>query len=150
MREQPTGHGWNERLPPARAYKRQAGAVTPAVEQDRAAGGHTRRCIDLGDGRFARASVSLRVYRRTRRIRAYLRWSCGGKSEEKYICEVTHDSRRANLIQAWRQAHEQNLVMDWPLPPESRASSPAVRAVMRANRRRDTAPELALRPALQG
>ncbi|MEU2043282.1 very short patch repair endonuclease [Nocardia niwae] len=122
--------------------------MSPAVEQDRAAGGRDRRCVDLGDGRFARASVSLRVYRRTRRIRAYLRWSRDGKSEERYICEVTHDSRKDNLVQAWRRAREQNLVVDRPLPSDSSASSPSVRAVMRANRRRDTAPELALRRRL--
>ncbi|MFE3317552.1 very short patch repair endonuclease [Nocardia sp. NPDC059195] len=141
-------HRWNERLPSARAYKRMEGAVAPAVEQDRAAGGRNHRNVDLGDGRFARGSIYLRVYRRTRRIRAYLRWSRDGKSEERYICEVTHDSRKDNLIQAWREAHSQKLVGDRPLPPASTASSAAVRAVMRANRRRDTGPEMALRREL--
>nr|WP_281004922.1 very short patch repair endonuclease [Nocardia thailandica] len=37
---------------------------------------------------------------------------------------------------------------DRPPPSESSASSPAVRAVMRANRRRDTGPEMALRREL--
>lgn len=148
MRKRAPGRRWNERLPSARAYKRLEGAVAPAVEQDRAAGGRNRRCIDLGDGRFARGSITLRVYQRTRRIRAYLRWSCDGKSEERYICEVTHDSRKNNLIQAWREAHAQELVGDRMLPPDSSASSPAVRAVMRANRRRDTGPEIALRREL--
>lgn len=69
---------------------------------------------------------------------------------ERYICEVTHDSRQDNLVQAWHQAHEHELVTDHPLPPESKASSPAVRAVMRANRSRDTEPELALRRELYG
>ncbi|MEV6363199.1 very short patch repair endonuclease [Nocardia asteroides] len=150
MRERAGEHGWNQRLPSARAYKRRAGAVAPTIEQDRAAGGRHHRSVDLGDGNFARASVSLRVYRRTRRIRAYLRWSQDGKSVERYICEVTLNSRRDNLVQAWRQAHEQGLVTDVPLPPESTASSPAVRAVMRANRGKDTGPELALRRQLYG
>ncbi|WP_367620162.1 very short patch repair endonuclease [Nocardia sp. PE-7] len=148
MRERTDEHGWNQHLPSARAYKRRQGAVAPAIEQDRAAGGRHRRSVDLGDGRVARASVSLRVFRRTRRIRAYLRWSCDGKSVERYICEVTRDSRKENLAQAWREAHAQRLAGDEPLPSESSASSPAVRAVMRANRRRDTGPEMALRKEL--
>ncbi|MFE3318153.1 very short patch repair endonuclease [Nocardia sp. NPDC059195] len=67
---------------------------------------------------------------------------------ERYICEVTRDSRKENLAQAWREAHAQKLAGDAPLPSESSASSPAVRAVMRANRRRDTGPEMALRKEL--
>jgi DNA mismatch endonuclease (patch repair protein) len=145
-----TGNGgrWKDRLPPERAYKRRAGAVVPTVEQDRAAGGHNRRSVDLGDGRCAQASITLRLYRRTRRIRAYLRWSRDGQTEERYVCEVEHDSRRANLAEAWQRAWEKGLVTKKPLPPESKASSLAVRAAMRANRGKDTGPELALRRLL--
>ncbi|MFF5925764.1 very short patch repair endonuclease [Streptomyces hydrogenans] len=142
------GGGWKDRLPPERAYKRRAGAVAPAVEQDRAAGGRGRRSVDLGDGRFARASITLRLYRRTRRIRAYLRWSRDGDTEERYVCEVEHGSRRENLTEAWQRAWEKGLLTEEPLPPESRASSRGVRAVMRANRGKDTGPELALRRLL--
>ncbi|WP_308646158.1 very short patch repair endonuclease [Nocardia cyriacigeorgica] len=39
-------------------------------------------------------------------------------------------------------------MVDRSLPPESKASSAAVRAVMRANRNKDTGPELALRRRL--
>lgn len=139
---------WNARLPPERAYKRRVGVVSPTIEQDRAAGGRGRRGVDLGDGRFARASISLRLYRRTRRVRAYLRWSRDGKTHERYVCEVKHDSRGKNLAEAWRRAWDLGLLADEPLPPESRASSREVRAAMRANRGKDTRPELALRKLL--
>ncbi|MEV4207809.1 very short patch repair endonuclease [Nocardia salmonicida] len=59
-------------------------------------------------------------------------------------------TRRENLRLAWRLVIERALL---PHPTEvakSWASSPATRAVMRANRRRDTDPELALRSALRG
>ncbi|MFI6170079.1 very short patch repair endonuclease [Nocardia sp. NPDC051052] len=142
------GGYWGERLPPERAYKRRAGSVAPAVEQDRAAGGRNKRNVDLGGGRLARASITLRLYRRTRRIRAYLRWSRDGKTEEKYVCEVGNDSRRGNLAEAWQRAREKGFIVEESLPPESKASSLEVRAVMRANRHKDTEPELVLRRML--
>ncbi|MFF2431076.1 very short patch repair endonuclease [Streptomyces mirabilis] len=102
----------------------------------------------LGDGRYARASVALKLYRRTRRIRSYLRWSQDGSTQERYVCEVDHPTRRENLAEAWRRAHEMGLVCEEPLPDGSKASSNSVRAVMRANRGKDTGPELALRKEL--
>ncbi|MFJ3747578.1 very short patch repair endonuclease [Streptomyces albidoflavus] len=145
-----TGAGgrWRDRLPPERAYKRRAGAAAPTVEQDRAAGGRNRRNVDLGDGRLARASITLRLYRSTRRIRAYLRWSQEGKTEERYVCEVESDSRKQNLVEAWRQARAKGFLAKVALPPESTASSLDVRASMRGNRGRDTRPELLLRSLL--
>lgn len=148
MREHEAGGRWKEQLPPERAYKRRAGAVAPAIEQDRAAGGRSRRNVALGDGRFARASISLRLYRRTRRIRAYLRWSKDGKTQERYVCEVEHASRGENLAEAWQRARDKGLLAVETLPSESTASSPGVRAAMRANRGKDTGPELALRRLL--
>jgi DNA mismatch endonuclease Vsr len=141
------GH-WKDNLPPERAYKRRAGAAAPAVEQDRAAGGRNRRNVDLGNGRLARASITLRLYQRTRRIRAYLRWSQGGKTEERYVCEVEFDSRKQNLAEAWRQARAKGLLAEETLPPESTASSLEVRASMRGNRGKNTRPELLLRSLL--
>ncbi|WP_327269685.1 very short patch repair endonuclease [Streptomyces sp. NBC_01218] len=104
--------------------------------------------VALGDGQFARASVSLRLYKRTRRIRAVLRWSDAGKSPEIYLGEVSGSTRQANLRVAWQRAWDRGLLTEEPLPPESRASSREVRAVMRANRSKDTKPELALRSLL--
>ncbi|WP_134653705.1 DNA mismatch endonuclease Vsr [Streptomyces sp. H23] len=146
----PTGRAghWKENLPPERAYKRRAASATPTLEQDRAAGGRDRRAVALGDGRYARASIALKLYRRTRRIRAYLRWSQDGCTRERYVCEVDRTTRGENLAEAWRQAREMGLVSDRPLPSHSKASSTSVRAVMRANRGKDTGPELALRRLL--
>ncbi|MER7109375.1 very short patch repair endonuclease [Streptomyces sp. NPDC000229] len=143
------GH-WKDRLPQERAYKRRAGAAAPALEQDRAAGGRNRRNVALGDGRLARASITLRLYRSTRRIRAYLRWSQDGKTEERYVCEVEFDSRKKNLAEAWRQARAKGLLAEETLPPESTASSLEVRASMRGNRGKNTRPELMLRSLLHG
>ncbi|MFD4540424.1 very short patch repair endonuclease [Streptomyces bauhiniae] len=88
------------------------------------------------------------MYRSTRRIRAYLRWSENGETREKYVCEVYEPTRRANLTLAWAKAREAGKVVDENLPSNSRASSVSVRAVMTANRGKDTKPELALRAAL--
>ncbi|MEU3705861.1 very short patch repair endonuclease [Streptomyces anulatus] len=119
-----------------------------STEQDRAAGGRYRRAVLLDDGRYARASIQLRLYRSTRRIRAYLRWSENGETEEKYVCEVDGVTRAANLALAWREARAAAMVVDEQLPLASTASSVAVRAVMSANKGKDTKPELLLRTAL--
>src|SRR5262249_8781366 len=110
---------WKQEFPPDRAYKRRAGAVAPAREQDPAAAGRHRQTTDVDDGHVARASITLRVYRRTRRIRAYLRWSSAGKTVERYVCEVSDDTRERNLAEAWRQAREKGLVAEDHLPLES-------------------------------
>lgn len=147
----PTEAGrWKDKPPPARAWKGKPGLNRAArsAEQDRAAGGRERRIVDLGDGRTARASVQLKVLPKTRRIRAYLRWSDGGRSPERYLGEVSETTRARNLAAAWHMAFEQGLVIAPDASGDSWASSPAVRTVMRANRGRDTKPELALRAAV--
>ncbi|MFE4357558.1 very short patch repair endonuclease [Kitasatospora sp. NPDC056800] len=58
---------------------------------------------------------------------------------------MEHEWRGANLAEAWRIAWQRGFVSEEPLPPNSKASSRAVRANMQANRGRDTGPELALR-----
>ncbi|WP_405615040.1 very short patch repair endonuclease [Streptomyces sp. NBC_01508] len=142
--------GWNGEMPPARAYKARAGTTRAAqsAEQDRAAGGRYRRAVLLDGGRFARASITLRLYRKTRRLRAYVRWSDSGETRERYAGDVDAATRSANLALAWSKARAAGLVADEPLPPSSTASSTAVRAVMAANKSRDTKPELALRSLL--
>ncbi|MFC6091479.1 very short patch repair endonuclease [Saccharothrix lopnurensis] len=139
---------WKDHLPPERAYKRRPGGTSPVEEQNRAAGGRKHRNIDIGDDRLACASITLRLYRRTRRIRAYLRWSLDGKTQEKYVCEVDFGYRKQNLTEAWKQAREKGLLVEVTLPPESTASTPEVRASMRGNRHKDTGPEMMLRRLL--
>lgn len=142
--------GWKDRSPSERAWRPRAGVGMAArsAEQDRAAGGAYRRAVRLGGGGYARASVALRVYSRTRRIRAYLRWSERGRTKERYIGEVDFPTRAANLAQAWSMAHEAGLVTEEVVPEESWASSPATRASMRSNKGRDTKPERVLRSIL--
>lgn len=141
---------WKERIPPNRAWKPRVGttAKSRAAEQDRAAGGRSHRTVETSDGGCARASVALRLYRRTRRIRAYLRWSEGGRTRERYIGEVDGVTRAQNLNLAWGLAHSAGLAGERPLPDFSWASTVATRVIMRANKSRDTAPELRLRSKL--
>ncbi|MFH9134366.1 very short patch repair endonuclease [Streptomyces sp. NPDC017524] len=142
--------GWKHDTPPDRAWKGRPGRARSAIaaEQDRAAGGRHRRSVDLGEGRFARASVELKVLPDTRRIRAYLRWSDGGKSPARYLGQVEHETRAANLAEGWKVAWEKGLLTEEPPTEGSWASSPSVRAVMRGNRNKDTRPELRLRSLL--
>lgn len=119
-----------------------------SAEQDRAAGGRERRFVALGEERHARASIALRLLPRTRRVRAYLRWSESGRTRERYVCEATETTRAANLARAWEIARSKGMVVDLPPAKDSWASSPAARAVMSANRGRDTGPELRLRRLL--
>ncbi|MGN9778583.1 very short patch repair endonuclease [Micromonospora sp. H33] len=81
---------------------------------------------------------------------AYLRWPEGRKTRERYVCQVDCDTREENLAQAWRHALSVGLAsLQRPKKTaQSWASSPAVRSVMRANRSRDTRPEMALRSAV--
>ncbi|WP_233580495.1 very short patch repair endonuclease [Streptomyces triticirhizae] len=62
--------------------------------------------------------------------------------------EVDEGTRAANLRAAWALAHAAGLAASETLPSDSGASSPESRAVMRANRGRDTKPELLLRSLL--
>lgn len=142
--------GWKDHMPPERAYKARAGMTRDnrSAEQDRAAGGRHRRAVPLGDGRYARGSIALRLYRRTRRIRAYLRWSVDGATQERYVGEVNAETRAANLALAWEAARASGQVIDEELPSQSSASSVSVRAVMAANKGKDTKPEKLLRSAL--
>jgi DNA mismatch endonuclease (patch repair protein) len=141
---------WKERIPADTAWKPKAGMSkrARAAEQDRAAGGSHMRAVSLGEGRYARASIALRLYRKQRRIRAYLRWSQAGETRERYVGEVDASTRVANLKAAWEMARAAGYVTTEEVPSNSWASSLASRAVMQANKGRDTKPERLLRSAL--
>lgn len=143
---------WKNHLPQERAWK-PSGEISPHAEQDRAAGGRQQRYVALPNGQRARASVRLTVRTNNRRIRATLRWSTQGKTKEQYIGEVDHATRAKNLAEAWRMASAAGYLIESkedesPLAETSWATSEATRAVMRANRGRDTKPELRLRSLL--
>jgi len=143
------GSRWRRSAPTDEAWRPPKGmtAAERAAEQDRAAGGRSNRYLVATNGRLVLASVCLRVPPQSRRIYAYLRWPEGRKTREKYVGEVSGPTREENLASAWRRALAKGM-----LAPDSAdrswASSPAVRNVMRANRPRDTKPELALRSAV--
>lgn len=143
--------GWKGETPPDRAWKRSKG-TSPAAEQDNAAGGHDRRVIPLDQGRIALGSVALRLYPKTRRIRAYLRWSDRGNTREAYLGEVDGETRFENLALAWNRAREKGVALpDADSDTDARgswASSMDTRASMRGNRNKNTKPELLLRSRL--
>lgn len=141
---------WAEKPPSTRAWKGRRGRSRQAasLEQDRAAGGPDRRWIDLNDGRQARASVELKLLPKTRRIRAYLRWSDMGRSPTRYLGEVEHATRAENLAEGWRMAWARGILAAPNETTTSWAKSPGVRAIMRANKARDTQPERRLRSIL--
>jgi DNA mismatch endonuclease, patch repair protein len=154
------GARWRQERPLDEAWKAPSDR-SPAerrIEQDLAAGEHNARSIAITGGGSAVGSIALRLYPKSRRVRAYLRWSERGKTRERYIGEVTADDRAGNLARAWRMVAERGMtnqagedrtarLLSKGRAEESWASSPAVRAVMKANRGRDTRPELALRSA---
>jgi DNA mismatch endonuclease (patch repair protein) len=104
--------GWNGSRPPERAWRRAGNKLPPSQEQDLAAGGRGERLVSLADGRTALGSIVLRVYPKTRRIRAALRWSQDGRSPERYLGEVQRDSRAANLAEGWRLARASGLLAE--------------------------------------
>lgn len=145
--------GWRVAGPDDAAWRCPRGLTMAAraAEQDRAAGGRARRMVPATEGP-AVASVALRRKRDGRRIYAYLRWSDHGRTVERYVGEVDRSTRAGNLAQAWKLASEKVFVgaaaATQSVAASSWASSPAVRAVMRANKGRDTQPELAVRSAV--
>lgn len=95
---------WRTERPSEAAWRAIPGLdrAAYAAEQDAAAGSRDNRRIRLDDGTTALASVALRQPARQRRIYAYLRWSQRGKTHERFLGEVTHTTRSANLAEAWR------------------------------------------------
>lgn len=80
------------------------------LEQDQAAGGRTHRIVVCRDGGSALASIELKCRASSRRIYANLRYSIGGKTVSKYVGEVDHGSRLANLKAAWQLVHDGGLL----------------------------------------
>lgn len=151
---------WRAAEPEDTAWRSPPGLTRAerTAEQDKAAGGRQNRMVTVG-ARAALGSVALRRKRDGRRVYAYLRWSDHGRTAERYLGEVDQATRAENLAEAWRLASDANVTKP-PSPVEgsagravsrsagSWASSPAVRAVMRGNKGRDTRPELAVRSAV--
>jgi len=141
---------WQTRRLDDSAWRPQPGLTRAdrAKEQDDAAGGRDRRKV-LGTEPPALASV---YFRRPsgRRVYAYVRWSAGGRTVERYVCEAEHTTRMANLIQAWQVIQSSGLLEPNVKASDHRAhaswaSSEGVRRIMQGNTSRDTKPERLLR-----
>jgi len=141
--------GWRESRPQERAWKPRKGGMPPSREQDKAAEGRAKRLVSLSDGRTALGSIVLRVFPKTRRIRAALRWSEGGKSPERYLGEVHYDTRATNLAEGWRLARAAGLLADVASPrTASQPSNVRTRVTTRGEQNSDTRPERTLRSLL--
>ena len=142
---------WSREMPRDEAWRPlpRGSGRTSSQEQNDAAGGRDRRSVPLSDGATALASICLRLPPKSRRIYAYLRWSERGRTRERYVCEATAATRAENLVLAWEHAHTKGLTsVSETQSRVSWAKDAAVRSVMRANKGRDTGPELALRRAV--
>lgn len=108
----PEPEHWRAKAPPDEAWKPPRGrAVHQArAEQDQAAGGRERRRIHVGDGRRgALASVELKRPPNSRRVYAYLRWAEKGRTINRYLGEVTANTRARALAQGWEHARNRGL-----------------------------------------
>ncbi len=76
-----------------------------ALEQDDAAGGREHRVVHDSGGALGRVVLQPR----NRRLYAELRWQVNQKQRSQYLCEVTADTRAANLAAAWRKSHDRGL-----------------------------------------
>ena len=82
---------WNPAPLETAAWRARPGMTVAerATEQDSAAGGREIRIVELDNGRLVLASVYLRLPPKSRRVYAYMRWSEGRKTHERYICQVS-------------------------------------------------------------
>lgn len=137
---------WHMSAPDPASWKPVPGQTrnSRTTEQDQAADGRAKRYVK---GSGALSSVALRLQPKGRSIYAYLRWSESGKTRERFLCEVRESSRAKNLESAWERARKMGLLMVEP-PAGAWSADEGVRAVMQANKSRDTTPELLLRRAL--
>lgn len=119
-----------------------------AREQVCSAGGADRRLVDVGGGDLRPASIVLRRTARGTRVAAVLRWSVDGQLISIPLGEVDRPTRAANLREGWGLARVAGLLAETTIPAGSWASSPGSRKSMRANKSRDTKPELRLRSLL--
>lgn len=77
-------------------------------EQDRAAGGRTRRLLELPGGRRVLGEVQLRTGPSGRQ-EAYLLWSGAGGSGQQRLGEVERANRADALRAAWNYVHASGL-----------------------------------------
>ena len=88
-----------------------------AAEQDQAAGGHDVRLVTRADGTVVLGSVALRCYPKSRRVYAYLRWSAGHGTSERYLGDVSDSPDRLTALRAgWDLARRESAPLLTPSP----------------------------------
>ena len=108
MSEPTSGRGKFPDLDPAWRAPSPRSREEAVEEQDRAAGGKEARLIRLEDGVRRYASIELKLGHK--QIYAYLRYSVGGKTVNRYVCHCDQRTRFDNLKHAWSVALERNLL----------------------------------------
>lgn len=99
-----------ERADPT-TYRPPAGltAAERTDEQDEAAGGHDARLVTRADGTAVVGSVALRCFAKSRRVYAYLRWSAGHGTTERYLGDVSDSPDRITALRAgWELARRRD------------------------------------------
>jgi DNA mismatch endonuclease (patch repair protein) len=79
-------------------------------EQDAAAGGFYRRQVRVSDTETATGSIEIKAPPPGNRRWAYLRYSLGGKTINKYVGRVTATTRAEQLRQAWELVRRNGLL----------------------------------------
>jgi DNA mismatch endonuclease (patch repair protein) len=103
---------WAEGVPDAATWRPPQGRSLQEAtrEQDEAAGGRSRRVVELDGGAPATASVELKLLPKSRRVYAYLRYARDGRTANVYIGQVDGESRLERLRGAWQQVHDRGLL----------------------------------------
>ena len=81
-----------------------------SAAQDDAAGGPEFRSVSVPGGGVAIASVELKDFSSTGTVFAYLRWSQGGRTINKYLGRVDGEGRAAQLRDGFRLARAKALL----------------------------------------
>lgn len=99
-------------IPPDEAWRPDSGMTHSerSKEQDQAAGGRIRRMVPVEDGQWSTASVELKRLPKGRRIYGYLRYTERGRTVNRYIGEVTSESRQSALRKGWVLAWRKGLL----------------------------------------
>lgn len=102
---------WAEAAPHPSTYKAPPGRPRAAAvaEQDAAAGGRSRRHVELADGSRPLGSIELK-FLGGRRVYAYLRYMRAGKTVSRYVGEAEGSTREERLRNAWRSAKSRDLL----------------------------------------
>jgi DNA mismatch endonuclease (patch repair protein) len=81
-----------------------------SAEQDAAAGGLHRRQVRVSETETATGSIEIKEPPPGNRRWAYLRYSLGGKTVNRYVGRVTAATRAEQLRQAWELARRNGLL----------------------------------------